>query len=247
MDLQLEGQTAIVIGGTTGIGRGITERLYEEGVNVVPTSRTEKSVEEAARAVECPIVHPTDITCQDDIESLLETTTAQIGAVNILINSSGLIQEATSPEEMSIEQWDTIIETNLYGPFLASKMVPPYMDGENKNILNVSSMVEEVPLKGMSAYVTSKFGVKGLTKNLALDYANDDIRVNAIAPGNVVTRQNEDVLTKDTVQDLILDRTPMGRYANVEEIADPAAFLVSPRASYATGETFVVDGGFTLK
>lgn len=244
----LDGQVAVVIGGTTGIGRAIAEALDEAGADVVPTSRTEESVREACEAVDCDVVCPTDVTDRGDIETLFERVSADVGPINVLVNSAGVIQEAQPVESLTDEEWELILETNLYGVFVGSQVVPEYMAEEgNRTILNVSSMNGDQAVKGLTAYVASKFGVKGLTQNFALEYADDNVRVNAIGPGYVETRQNEAALNDPDTRAAIHGRTPLSRYANLDEVAACAVFMVSPAAAFITGETLLIDGGFSLK
>lgn len=244
----LNDRVAVVIGGTTGIGRSIAETLSDAGADVVPTSRTESSVAEAADAVGCELVCPTDVTDRNDVSTLFERTVAEVGEIDILVNSAGVVQDAKPVGEITDEEWELIMGTNLYGVFVASQLVPEYMaeDGD-RSILNVGSMNGETPVRGITAYTASKFGVKGLTQNFALEYARDDIRVNAIAPGYVRTRQNEEALDDPDTRAAIHGKTPLSRFADLEEIAACALFMISPGATFVTGETLVVDGGFTMK
>jgi NAD(P)-dependent dehydrogenase (short-subunit alcohol dehydrogenase family) len=244
----LSGQVAVVVGGTTGIGRAIAEALHESGADVVPTSRTESSVEDATDAVDCDLVCPTDVTDRESVRELFERTAEEVGPINVLVNSAGVIQESKPVSELTDDEWSLIQETNLYGVFVGSQLVPEYMaeDG-NRAILNVSSMNGDQAVKGLTAYVASKFGVKGLTQNFALEYADQDIRVNAIGPGYVKTRQNEEALENESVKQAIEGRTPLSRYAELDEVAASALFMVSPGATFITGETLLVDGGFSLK
>lgn len=242
----LEGAVAVVMGGTTGIGRAIAETLYGNGAAVVPASRTESNVRDAADSVDCDLVCPTDVTSRDEVRTLFERTVETVGDINVLINCAGVIQRSKPVGEITDDEWERTIDTNLYGVFLASQIVPEYMAQEHRTILNVSSMNSEIPIEGLTAYVASKFGVRGLTENFALEYAGDDIRVNAIAPGYVKTRQNEEALETPDVRDAIHRRTPLSRYATLEEVGAAALFMVSPAATFVTGETLVVDGGFSL-
>lgn len=244
----LDGQVAVVIGGTTGIGRAIAEAIADAGANVVPTSRTESNVVDAADAVGCDLICPTDVTDRDAVRQLFERTVTEVGDIDVLVNSAGVVQEAKPVGEITDEEWELILRTNLYGVFVASQVVPEYMtDDGNRSILNVGSMNGEQAVRGIAAYVASKFGVRGITESFALEYASDDIRVNAIAPGYVKTRQNADALEDPDTREAIHRKTPLSRYATLEEVAASALFLVSPAASFITGETLVVDGGFTKK
>lgn len=246
LETGLDGQVAVVVGGTSGIGRAIGERLHGEGATVVPTSRTAERVSDACDAVDCDLVQPTDVTSRDAVETLFERVRDEVGPPNVLVNSAGIVQAAKPVGQIEDDEWDRIVDTNLYGVFLASQLFPEYAaDAGERTILTVGSMNGEAPISGLTAYGASKFGVKGLTQYLALEYA-PDVRVNAVAPGYVETRQNEDALADPDTREAIHGRTPLARHAEPAEIADAAAFLASPLAGFVTGETLVVDGGFTL-
>lgn len=248
IDVDLDGLVAVVTGGTTGIGRAIAEAFADAGAVVVPTSRTESSVANAADAVGCDLVCPTDVTERAAVRTLFERTREEIGPIDVLVNSAGIIQEAKRAGEISDEEWEAIIDTNLYGVFVASQLVPEYMsDAANRSILNVGSMDGIGPHHGLTAYVASKFGVHGLTQNFAIEYAREGVRVNAIAPGFVKTRQNEDELEDLEMRETIHGRTPLSRYAKLEELAGSALFMVSPAAGFITGETLLIDGGYTIR
>lgn len=248
IDVDLDGHVAVVTGGTSGIGRAIAEALADAGADVVPASRTEASVEEAAAAVGCDLVCPTDVTDRAAVRTLFERTNEVVGPIDILVNSAGIVQEGKRVGEISDEEWQAIVDTNLYGVFVASQLVPEYMsDASNRSILNVGSMNGVRPLHGMTAYVASKFGVHGLTQNFAIEYAREDVRVNAIAPGYVKTRHNEDALEDPEMREAIHGRTPLSRYATLEELAGSALYMVSPAAGFVTGETLVIDGGYTIR
>jgi NAD(P)-dependent dehydrogenase (short-subunit alcohol dehydrogenase family) len=244
----LSDRVAVVIGGTTGIGRAIAEALADAGADVVPTSRTESSVEEAAAAVGTDLVCPTDVTVRGDVRHLFERTVEEVGSIDVLVNSAGIVQTGKRVGEIDDDEWRAILDTNLYGVFVASQLVPEYMrEAGDRSILNVGSMNGVRPLHGMTAYVASKFGVTGLTQNFAIEYASRDIRVNAIAPGYVKTRQNDDALEDPETRRAIHGRTPLSRYADLEELAGSALYMVSPAAGFVTGETLVIDGGFTIR
>jgi len=244
----LDRQVAVVVGGTTGIGRAIAEALAESGADVVPTSRTESSVEEAAEAVGCDLVCPTNVTDREAVRTLFERTVEEVGEIDIIVNSAGVVQEVKPVGQITDEEWELIVETNLYGVFVSSQLVPQYMAEEGpRAILNIGSMNGERAVNGLTAYVATKFGVKGLTENFALEYASEDIRVNALAPGYVETRQNKEALADPETREAIHRQTPLSRYATLEEVAATALFMLSPAAAFITGETLVVDGGFTKK
>jgi len=248
VSVDLSGQVAVVVGGTTGIGREIAEALAANGADVVPTSRTESSVRDAAEAVGCDLVCPTDVTDRSSVRDLFERTVEEVGEIDVLVNSAGVVQDAKPVSEITDEEWELAIGTNLYGVFVASQLVPEYMSEDGaRSILNIGSMNGQQPIPGLTAYVATKFGVNGLTQNFALEYADEEIRVNALAPGYVKTRQNRDALEDPDTREAIHRRTPLSRYATLEEIAGTALFMVSPAAGFTTGETLLIDGGFTMK
>ncbi|MHB9287922.1 SDR family NAD(P)-dependent oxidoreductase [Halobacteriales archaeon Cl-PHB] len=244
--LDLSGRTAVVTGGTHGIGRAIAEALDEQGATVVPTSRTTESVEDAAAAVDTDLVCPTDVSSRSDVEGLFEAVAERYGGVDILVNSAGLFQHEMPPEEIDDEEWNRVVDVNLYGTFLTCQTVPQYMTGEDSAIVNVSSMAAERPLRGVTAYVATKAGINGMTRSLAVEYADQGIRVNAISPGYVKTRQNAEALETDSLREAIYRKTPLERYGDLEEVATSAVYLASPAAGFITGETLRIDGGFTI-
>jgi len=245
-DSELRGETAIVIGGTSGIGRAIAERLTDAGVDVVPTSRTEADVAATADALGCDLVYPTDTTNREQVTRLFERVSNQYGEINILINSAGIFFDERPPSEITDTEWQKITMTNLYGVFLSSQISHSYLREGRGVIIHIGSIAGHIPLYGQSAYVATKFGVSGLTKSFAAEYAADGIRVNAVDPGYVKTPQNADALKDEEIKERIEARTPLGRYVTPDEVAATTKFLCSPDASMITGETVLVDGGLSL-
>jgi NAD(P)-dependent dehydrogenase (short-subunit alcohol dehydrogenase family) len=246
MDAQLDGQTAVVIGGTTGIGRAISETLFNAGATVVPTSRSEKNVVDTARKVDCELVQTTDVSKQTQVEALFNQVAETYDDFNILVNCAGYVQNSKPLPEVSDDEWNTTIDVNMSGVFYASKLAPSYFAGDSKSIVNVGSVSEEVVMEGLGPYAASKAAVQTLGEYLAVEYANQGIRVNTVAPGYVKTRQNRDTLENEKVRETLHRETPLSRYAKAEEVANAVLFLASPAASFITGETIKIDGGFSL-
>ena len=246
--LELDGRVAVVIGGTSGIGRAIAHGLAEAGAEVVCSSRREEQVETAA--VEIEKIGRKTVRCVSDVgdrkslENLLSETSSSLGKVDILVNSAGITKRAPSLE-LDDEDWTAILETNLNGTFRACKVFGKHMiDNGYGRIVNIASLSTFVGLYEVAAYSASKAAVASLTKSLAIEWAKHGVNVNAIAPGVFRTALNEKLLDETPRGQEFLMRTPMGRFGRVEELAGAAVFLASEAASFVTGEVLVVDGGF---
>ncbi len=245
--LSLEGQVAIVTGGGTGIGRGIALEFAKAGADVVVTSRKlanlEKVAEEVIALGRRSLAVRTDISRKTDVANLVQRVMDEFGAIDILVNNAGTIVRASLLEH-SEEDWDAVLDTNLKGYYLCSQAVGRRMVERKKgNIINISSVRAITAAPGRASYCVSKAGVPMLTRVLALELAHYNIRANAIAPGWVKTNLNEVLWGDPETYKEITAKIPMGRWAELSEIASAALFLASDASSYMTGHTFVVDGG----
>jgi len=246
--LELEGRVAVVIGGTSGIGRAIAHGLAEAGADVVCSSRRGEQVEAAAADIEKigrkTIRCVSDVGDRKSLENLLGETAGALGQVDILVNSAGITKRAPSLE-LDDEDWTAILETNLNGTFRACKVFGKHMiENGYGRIVNIASLSTFVGLYEVAAYSASKAAVASLTKSLAIEWSKHGVNVNAIAPGVFRTALNEKLLDETPRGQEFLMRTPMGRFGRVEELAGAAVFLASEAASFVTGEVLVVDGGF---
>lgn len=246
--LNLDGKVAVVIGGTSGIGRAIAHGLAEAGADVVCTSRRAEQVESTAAEIE-NFGHKTlritsDVSDRKSLENLLEKCVAEFGKVDILVNSAGRTKRAPTLE-FAEEDWTAILETNLTGTLRACQIFGRQMIAQNYGrIINIASLSTFVSLFEVAAYSASKAAVASLTKSLAIEWAKHGVNVNAIAPGVFKTDLNRELLESTERGKEFQLRTPMGRFGQVEELAGAAVFLASDAASYVTGEVLVVDGGF---
>ncbi|HLZ60926.1 MAG TPA: glucose 1-dehydrogenase [Ktedonosporobacter sp.] len=250
---RLEGKVAIITGASRGIGAAATYLFAQEGASVVLASRSE---EEMARIVEeikanggQALAVKTDVADAASLEALIKRTVEVYGRLDIAVNNAGVgAGRNKTLAELTEEEFDRVIQTNLKGVFLAMKYEIPAMQAAGGGaIVNLSSTVGLVGSgAGIASYVASKHGVVGLTKAAALEYARHNIRVNAVAPGTTLTSVNERWIADEQIRQRITSLIPLGRVADPVEIAESILWLCSDAASYLTGVTLPVDGGFIV-
>jgi NAD(P)-dependent dehydrogenase (short-subunit alcohol dehydrogenase family) len=251
MELDLSGETAVVTGGSRGIGRAITLGFADAGANVVPLSRTESDVEAVVedvrdRGVESR-VETLDVTDTEAVEAVFGRIDDDLG-IDVVVNNAGVNPDAAlgTPEAVDDEGFEFVTDVNLGGAFACARAAEGPLSENGGTLINVASVGGLVGLPRQHPYVASKHGLVGLTKSLALDWA-PDVRVNCLAPGYVATDLTTELQENETLRRSIEERTPLDRFADPKEIAGPAVFLASDLASYATGATFAVDGGWTAR
>jgi NAD(P)-dependent dehydrogenase (short-subunit alcohol dehydrogenase family) len=246
--LDLTGRTAVVIGGTSGIGRVMARALAQAGADVVPTSRREDLVDESAQEIEGmgrrSLRVASDVTDRASLEALLAATVKAFGKADIMINCAGRTRRVPTLE-LDEAEWQAILDTNLTGTLRAAQVFGRHMvERHYGRIINIASLSSFVALFEVAAYGASKAAVAALTKQLAVEWAPHGVCVNAIAPGVFRTPLNQKLLDGTERGREFLVRTPMKRFGQLEELAGAAVFLSSDAASFVTGEVLVVDGGF---
>lgn len=246
--LDLSNRVAVVIGGTSGIGRAIALGLAEQGADVVPTGRRENHIEEVCAAIESlgrrTIRQVADIRDRESIDNLRDQTLQRFSRVDILINAAGFTFK-TPTIKLCEEQWSAIFDTNLTGPLRAcqSFYVPLKASGRGR-IVNIASLGSYVAFYQVAAYCATKTALLSLTRSLAVEWAQDGISVNAIAPGIFPTEMTNGIVTGTPRGRELLLRTPMKRFGNPDELVGAAVLLASDGASFITGQCLTVDGGF---
>jgi NAD(P)-dependent dehydrogenase (short-subunit alcohol dehydrogenase family) len=245
--LDLANKTAVVIGGTSGIGLALARGLAQAGANVIPSGRREELVRKASAEVRAlgrrSLAETSDVTDSASLERLLESACAEFGSVQILVNCAGRTKKMPTLDFPESE-WDAIFETNLKGTLRACRVFGRHMiERRQGRIINIGSLSSLVGLFEVAAYGASKAGVASLTKTLAIEWASSGVCVNALIPGVLRTDMNTALLDGTERGKEFLLRTPMRRFGKVEELVGAAVFLASDAASFVTGHLLVVDGG----
>ncbi|HSZ61977.1 MAG TPA: glucose 1-dehydrogenase [Terriglobales bacterium] len=246
--LSLAGKIAVVIGGTSGIGRTLSLGVADAGADVIASARRQEQVEETAAEIERrgrqTLRIRSDVCNRASLEQLLAATLQRFGKVNILINCAGKIKR-TPTLTMPEDEWAAILDTNLTGTLRACQIFGRHMlERGYGRIVNIASLNSFVALSEVAAYAASKAGVVSLTRSLAVEWSKKGVTVNAIAPGVIRTGLNAELLDNTPRGQELLLRTPMGRFGRTEELVGAAVYLSSDAASFVTGQTLVVDGGF---
>jgi glucose 1-dehydrogenase len=251
----METKVAVVTGSSKGIGKAIALEFAKSGYNVVLNSRDEKELLNAVSDIRNETGNDQITYLQGDVskenvcKSLVSHAIDKFGQIDVLVNNAGIGGGKKSLQDLTLDEWDYVVDVNLKGAFLCTRETIRKMaekKSDSYSIINISSVHESVPQPEAAPYAASKGGMEMLTKTVALELADKGIRVNAIAPGAIATDMNKEMLKDEKKRKEEEEKIPMHRIGRPEEIAKVALFLASKDASYITGTTIYADGGLTL-
>ena len=249
---QFAGKVALITGGNAGIGRAAAIEFAKQGAKVVVSGRREKEGHEVVAEIKAlgseAIFVKTDVSKASDVQAMIDQTLATFGRLDFAFNNAGVEQLLTPLPDQSEESYDQIMDINVKGVWLSLKHeIPAMLKTGGGAIVNNSSIAGLIGHAGAPVYIASKHAVNGLTKSIALEYAKQNVRVNAVAPGAIETRMFRDFAAAPEVRQALEAATPIGRVGQPEEIASIVIWLCGDGASFTTGQIFAVDGGFTAQ
>jgi NAD(P)-dependent dehydrogenase (short-subunit alcohol dehydrogenase family) len=248
ISLRLKDKVCIVTGSSMGIGEAIAERFAQEGAKVVVNSRSQERADKTAAVLKDKgydvIAIAADMSNKQSVINLMEKTVEKFGKVDVFVNNAGVNRIGPSIE-LSEEDWRTVIDTNLTGTFFGAQEAAKCMQENGGSIINITSVYGQVCVPMRAAYSSTKFAMNGLTKVLAVEWAEQNIRVNAVAPAYIKTPLDEgDQEAGGYGDEDVIRRTPLKRFGTTKEVADVVLFLASDESSYVTGSIYNVDGGW---
>lgn len=253
--MSLTNEVAIVTGATSGIGKGIATLFSNEGAKVVIVGRNEQRGNEVVETIKASggeaLFIQADVTVEEDVKHVVDTTMKTYGNIDILINNAGVVVPGSIPE-VDFDNWKKVYDTNVTSTYLFCHYVLPIMIEKKKgSIINIASEAGVKGLKNRAAYCAAKAAVIGMTKAMAVDHSPYGIRINAISPGTIETPMVEQLINNapnpEEMRQTFIDRRLLPYLGKVEEIAQCALFLASSKASYMTGANVIIDGGATVK
>jgi NAD(P)-dependent dehydrogenase (short-subunit alcohol dehydrogenase family) len=249
---QFAGKVVLITGGNAGIGRAAAIEFAKQGAQVVVSARREKEGLDVIAELKAlggdAIFVKTDVSKERDVKAMIEQTLATFGRLDCAFNNAGIEQALTPLPDQTEETYDQIMDVNVKGVWLSLKHeIPAMLKTGGGAIVNSSSVAGLIGFATVPVYVASKHAVIGLTKAVALEYAKQHVRVNAVAPGAIETRMFRDLAAAPEVRQMLESAHPIGRIGQPEEIASTVVWLCSDGASFVTGQTFPIDGGYTAQ
>ena len=241
-------KVAVVTGGGRGLGRAIALAFAEAGADVVLAARDAAALEAAAAEVRArgrrALAVPTDVARAGDVEALFARCRGEFGPLDVLVNNAGISPYYKRTESLAEQEWRAVLDVNLTGTFLCCRAAADDLARQRGRVINVVSVGAAVGLPRLAAYCAAKAGVEALTRVLALEWAERQVTVNAIGPAFVATDMTADLRANPRLRDGLVQRTPLGRLGEVEDVVGAAIYLASDAARYVTGQTLYVDGGW---
>jgi NAD(P)-dependent dehydrogenase (short-subunit alcohol dehydrogenase family) len=249
LDKELDGKVAIVTGASSGIGKATAKVFANQGAKLTLVGRKQAALDEVLKSLTAQsegIAIAADVTVEKDCERIVRESIAKFGKLDILINAAGIIANGTI-ENTTLQQWDDMFKINVRSVFYLMHLAMPHLTKTKGNVVNVSSVNGQRSFPNVLAYCSSKAALDHMTRCAALEMAAKGVRVNAVSPGVTITQLHRRGGMDETTYQKFLDHSkethPIGRVGNAEEIADLILFLASPRASWITGVTYLIDGG----
>jgi NAD(P)-dependent dehydrogenase (short-subunit alcohol dehydrogenase family) len=249
---KLDGKLALVTGGTRGLGFAMSTALAEAGANIAIVGRAIEPARESAQKIAAATGRTTrafaaDVTKAADVKQLIADVEREMAPVDILVNSAGVNIRGTA-DQLSEEDWDTVIDINLKGTFLCSRAVGPAMITRGwGRVINMGSILSVIALPGRAAYASAKAGVMNLTRVLALEWAGTGVTANAICPGPFATDMNKTLINDPVKYKEFTQLIPLGRFGELHELSGLVVYLASEASSFMTGSSIFIDGGWTAR
>ena len=239
-------QVALVTGASRNIGRGIALALAADGFEIACFGRDKAALEETADQIReaggVASIHVGDVASDETLEEFVKAAVAQHGGIDVVVNNAGIMHDAKAVD-VTPDQFRKVLDVNLVSCYALARAAYPHLCERKGVVVNVGSMFASMGVPSVAAYCTSKAGIEGLTRALAVEWARDGIRVVAVAPGYILSDISRDILDDPALLKQVISRIPAHRYGEAGEVGDLVAFLASPKAGFITGETYVIDGG----